>query len=243
MRPRGFLTSPCLVEELEARIAGADSQERLSFLVSGHTLCVMIPTVWVHTICGEVNGGLMSFQQSQDTWSRWLGLGYARVQQWNGRLLCTTSCWLCWVENGVSAAPVQGLMGLILLTARGTRWSFKMVACKCFLATDFFPAMSLGWYCGSIIVDHNTSATWAIQLEAYLPDLSVFFNRFKISAEFYATQWYWTQSWAGWSRVQFVMATATSPIPIFGVQASSALWITWAKTCGNSISEFLQQLV
>ena len=183
MRPRGFLTSPCLVEELEARIAGADSQERLSFLVSGHTLCVMIPTVWVHTICGEVNGGLMSFQQSQDTWSRWLGLGYARVQQWNGRLLCTTSCWLCWVENGVSAAPVQGLMGLILLTARGTRWSFKMVACKCFLATDFFPAMSLGWYCGSIIVDHNTSATWAIQLEALLARPLCFFSIALTSAQ------------------------------------------------------------
>lgn len=29
-------------------------------------------------------------------------------------------------------------------------------------------------------------------LEAYLPDLSVFFNRFNISAEFYATQWFLT---------------------------------------------------
>ena len=30
-----------------------------------------------------------------------------------------------------------------------------------------------------------------------MPDLSVFFNRFNISAEFYATQWCWTLDWLG----------------------------------------------
>ena len=76
-----------------------------------------------------------------------------------------------------------GLMGLILLTARGTDGPLKMVACKCFLATDFFPAMSLGWYCGSIIVDHNTSATWAIQLEALLARPLCFFSIALTSAQ------------------------------------------------------------
>ena len=77
------------------------------------------------------------------------------------------------------------------------------------------------------------------QLEAYLPDLSAFFNRFNISAEFYATQWWTPELLTSWTESlgQCRCPGFWPSLPTLCLSHSSCGWVIW-RSCWRMLACF-----